>query len=93
VNVQQDGRNSKAPVPLMAVVCNCQADTKSTDGNGYGQPQAVAERSDVAIPCHFGISGQTYKHIYPGRKNYRVDSICMTAVLSLVVSCNDYLWM
>jgi hypothetical protein len=53
--------------PLMAVVCNCQTDTKSTDGNGYGQPQAVAERCDVAIPCHVGVVGLTYKDVGAGR--------------------------
>ena len=39
-------------VPFMAVVYNCQTDTKSTGGNDYGQPQVVDERCDVATPCY-----------------------------------------
>jgi len=42
-------------VLLMTLACKCQTDADYTDGNGYGQPQAVAERSDVAIPCHVGL--------------------------------------
>jgi hypothetical protein len=57
VNVEQYGGNSEVLVPLMAVVCKCQTDTNSTGGNCYGQPQAVTERCDVTIPCHFGVPG------------------------------------
>jgi len=55
VNVEQYGGVSEVLVPVMAVVCKCQTGTKGTDGNGYGQPQAVAERCEVTIPCHFGV--------------------------------------
>jgi hypothetical protein len=57
MNVEQYGGHSEALVPVMAVVCMCQADTESTGGKGYGQPQAVAEWCDVAIPCHIGVVG------------------------------------
>ena len=57
VNVEQYGGQSEVLVHLMAVVYKCQADTDSTDGDGYGQPQAVAERCDVTVPCHVGIVG------------------------------------
>ena len=42
-------------VLLVALGCKCQTDGNSTGGNGYGQPQAVAERCDVAIPYLIGI--------------------------------------
>jgi len=42
-------------VLLVALGCKCQTDGDSTGGNGYGQPQAVAERCDVTIPCHVGL--------------------------------------
>jgi hypothetical protein len=57
VCVEHCGGHSEVLVPLLAVVCKCQTDTDKTDGNGYGQPQAVAERCDVAIPCHVGVPG------------------------------------
>jgi hypothetical protein len=41
----------------MAAVGECQTDTEGTDSNGHGQPQAVAERRDVVIPCHVGATG------------------------------------
>jgi hypothetical protein len=47
----------ETPVVLMSVVCKYQADTKSTAGNANSQPQAVAERCDVAMPCHVGAVG------------------------------------
>jgi hypothetical protein len=67
VNVEQYGRQSETLVPMMAVVCKYQADTNCTGDNGYGQPQAVAERCDVAIPCHIRVVGWTYKHVAAGR--------------------------
>jgi hypothetical protein len=54
---EEYGGQSEAVVPLMAVVCNCKTDTDGTGDNGYGQPQAVAESCDVAIPCHVGVVG------------------------------------
>ena len=63
VNVEQYGGQSEVLVPPMAVDCQCQTDTDSTDSNSYGQPHAVAERCDVAIPCHVGVVGWTYKHV------------------------------
>jgi hypothetical protein len=57
VNIEKIGGNSEVLVPFMSVVCNCQTDTKGTGSNGYGQPQAVAEWDDVAVPCHVGIVG------------------------------------
>jgi hypothetical protein len=57
VNAEHYGGQSEVLVVLTAVFCKCQADTHNTDGNGYGQPQAVAERCDVTIPCHVGIFG------------------------------------
>ena len=47
----------EVPVPLMAVVYKCQTDTDGTDGKGYGQPQAVAERCDVTVQCDVGVVG------------------------------------
>ena len=41
----------------MAVVYKCLTDTDSTDGKGYGQPQAVAKRCDVTVPCYVGVVG------------------------------------
>jgi hypothetical protein len=43
--------------PLISAVYNCHTDTNNTDGNGYGQPQAVAKRCYVAIPFHVGVAG------------------------------------
>jgi hypothetical protein len=57
VNIQQNGGNGEVLVPLMSVVCNCQTDTKSTERNDYGQPQTVAERCDIAGPCHVVVAG------------------------------------
>jgi len=34
VNVEQYGGHSEALIPVMAVVCQCQADTESTGCNG-----------------------------------------------------------
>jgi hypothetical protein len=65
----------------MAAVCKCQTDTDSTGSNGYGQPQAVAERCDVAIPCYVGSAGWTNKHVVAGRKTCCCDSTCVTALL------------
>jgi len=61
----------------MPVVYNCKTDTDRTGGNGYGQPQSVAERCDVAIPCHVGLVGLTYKYVGAGRQTYSCDSICL----------------
>jgi len=55
VYVEEYGGQREVLVPLMAVVCKCQTDTKNTSSNGYCQPQAVAEWCDVAIPCQFGV--------------------------------------
>jgi hypothetical protein len=55
VNVEQYRGHGEVVVGLIADVCKCQRDTKGTCGNGYGQPQAVTERCDVAIPCHFRV--------------------------------------
>ena len=55
VNVKQYSRKSEVMVLLMALACKCHTDADSTGGNGYGQPQAVAERCDVATPCHVGL--------------------------------------
>jgi len=63
VNVEKYGGYSEVLVPLMAVVYKYQTDTKSTGGNAYGQPQTGAEGCDVAIPCHVGVFGLTYKHV------------------------------
>ena len=49
--------HSNALVPLMAVVCKCQTDTENTSSNGNGQPQAVAQRCDIAIPSHVRVAG------------------------------------
>jgi hypothetical protein len=68
VNIEQYGGHSEVLVAVMAAVCKCQADCDSTGSNGYGQPQAVAERCDVAIPCHIGVVGLTYKHVGAGRQ-------------------------
>ena len=57
VNVEQYGGHREVLFPLMAIVCKCQADTNSTGGKDYGQPQAGTERCDVTIPCHFGVPG------------------------------------
>ena len=57
VNVEQYGRHRETLVPLMAIGCKCQTDTDSTGSDGYGQPQAVAERCDIAIPCYVGVDG------------------------------------
>jgi len=57
VNVEQYDGHREVLVPLMAAVCKCQTGTDSTGSNGYGQPQAVAERCDVAIPFHVGVAG------------------------------------
>ena len=78
MNVEQYGGQRDFLVPLMAVVCKCQTDTDSTGSNGCGQPQAVAERCDVAIPCHVGVAGLTYKHVGAGRQTYSCDSVCLT---------------
>jgi len=56
-HAEKYGGQSEALFPLMAVVCKCQTDTENTDSNGYGQPQAVAERCDVAIPRHIRFVG------------------------------------
>ena len=92
MNVEQYGGQRDFLVPLMAVVCKRQADTYSASGNGYGQPQAVAERCDVAIPCHVGVFGLTYKHVVAGRQTYSCDSVCLTALLSFMVRCNYWEW-
>jgi len=57
MNVEQYGGQSETLVLLIAADCNYQTDTDSTGGNGYGQPQAVAVRCYVAIPCHVGVVG------------------------------------
>jgi len=57
VNIEQYGGHSEVLVPLMAVVYKCQTHTTSTGGNSYGQPQVVAERCDVATPCHIIFVG------------------------------------
>jgi hypothetical protein len=57
VNREQYGGQREFLVPLMTIFRKCQADTYSTGGNGYGQPQAVTEGCDVTIPCHVGVPG------------------------------------
>ena len=57
MNVEEYGGRGEALIPLVAVVYKYQTNTKSAGGNGYGQPQAVAEGCDVAIPCHVGVVG------------------------------------
>jgi hypothetical protein len=88
VNVEQYGGHSEVLVPVMAVVCKCQTDTGSTGCNGYGQPQAIAERCDVAIPCHVRVAGLSYTHVGPARKSFSCDSTCQTALLSFMLRCN-----
>jgi hypothetical protein len=67
-HVEEYGGQSDALVPLLDIVCKCQTDTKDTNSNGYDQPQAVAERCDIAIPCHVGVVGETYKDVGAGRR-------------------------
>jgi hypothetical protein len=57
VNAEEYCGKSEVLFSLISVVCNCHTHTKNTDGNGYGQPHAVAERCDVAIPCHVRVVG------------------------------------
>jgi len=57
VNVEQYGGHREVLVLLMAAVCKYQRDTDSTGSNGCSQPQSVAERCDVTIPCHVRIAG------------------------------------
>jgi len=57
VNMEQYGGHFEALVPLMAVVYKCQKDTTTTGSNSYGQPQVVAERCDLAIPCYVVFVG------------------------------------
>jgi hypothetical protein len=57
LNVEEYGGHSKALLSLTAVDCKCQTDTEKTGSNCYGHPQAVAERCEVAIPCHIGVVG------------------------------------
>jgi hypothetical protein len=57
VNAEDYCGKSEVLFPLISVVYNCHTDTKSTKSNAYGQPQAVAEWYDVAIPCHVRIVG------------------------------------
>jgi hypothetical protein len=52
VNIEQYCGYIEVLVPLMAVFCKCQTDTTNRGGKSYGQPQVVAERCDVATPCH-----------------------------------------
>jgi hypothetical protein len=56
-NVEYCVNQTESLLVLVIDVGECKADTKSTAGNGYGQPQAVAERCEVAIPCHVGSAG------------------------------------
>jgi hypothetical protein len=74
----------------MAEVCKCQTDTDKTDGNAYGQPQVVAERCDVAIPCHVGVPGQTYKHVGAGSKLIVV-ILCFYCSTVIYVACDDWM--
>jgi len=92
VNVEQYGGHSEVLLPVMAVICKCQTDSKSTDGNDYGQPHAVTERCDVAIPCHIRFAGLTYKHVGAERQTCSCDSICLTALLSFMLRCKDWMW-
>jgi hypothetical protein len=57
MNVEEYGGHCEVLVLLMAVVYNCQRDSKCTGNNSYGQPQAVAERCDVATPFHVRVVG------------------------------------
>jgi len=57
VNIEQYGGRSEVLVPFMAVVYRCQTDTNSTGGNSYGQPQVLAVRCDVTIPCYVVFVG------------------------------------
>jgi hypothetical protein len=50
-NIEHYGGQNEVLVSLMAVIYKYQTDTNSRGGNGYGQPQSVAERCDVMIPC------------------------------------------
>jgi len=56
-HVEQYGWHSEALVPIMTILCKCQTDAENTNSNGYGQPQTVAERCDVAIPRHIRVVG------------------------------------
>jgi hypothetical protein len=85
---EEYGEQSEALVPLIAVGSKCQTNTEGTGGNGHGQPQAVAESCDVAIPCHVGSAGQTYKHVGGGKERYCSDCKYVIAVFSSMVTCN-----
>jgi hypothetical protein len=52
-DVKEYGGHSQAVVSLLSAVIGvgeCQADAENTGGRGHSQPQAVAERSSVAVP-------------------------------------------
>jgi hypothetical protein len=85
VNVKQYGRNSEFMVLLIALVCKYQTDADSTGGNDYGQPQAVAERCDVAIPCHVGLIRWTYKHVVSGTEILICNAIFVTSLLLFIL--------
>jgi len=51
VNIEKYGGQGEVQVSSMVVIYKYQTNTRSTGGNGYGQPQSVAERCDVMIPC------------------------------------------
>jgi hypothetical protein len=57
VNIEEYGGHSEFLVSLTAVVYKCQTDNDSTDGKGYGQPQAVAKWCNVTPPCYVGVVG------------------------------------
>jgi hypothetical protein len=84
VNIEQYVGHREVVVSLMTIVYKHQTDTKNTGDNGYGQPQAVAERCDVAIPSHIGVVGWTYKHVGAGREILSCNSICLTKILQFL---------
>ena len=86
VNVKQYGRKSEVMVLLVALVCKSQTDADSTGGNDYGQPQAVAERCDVAIPCHVGLFRLTNKHLESGTQISICNSTCLTSLLLFILT-------
>ena len=92
VNVEKYGGQTEFLAPLTAVVYKCQADTDSTDGNGYGQPQDVAKRCDETVPFYAVVVGQTYKHVDAGRQSYSCYSIYLTVLLPFMFGCNDQMW-
>ena len=67
-NVEQYVSQIESLLAVVTEVGECKTGTKNTSSNGYGQPKAVAERCDVAIPSHVGVAGQTNKNVGAERK-------------------------